>query len=162
MALRGILGSLVRIQCKIGQTCVMQRNISPNVISLNNSVPFTATKGFQTSLACKNEHIISIQDEDDFNKRVLENSTPVVVDFFATWCGPCKLLGPRLESLVAGKNGKVILAKIDIDEMTDLAVNHGVEAVPTVIGMKNGKVIEKFVGLKDDAALQSFIDKLIS
>lgn len=85
MAIRGILGSLVRIQRKIGQTCVMQRNILPNVISLNNSVLFAATKGIHTSLACKNEHIINIQDEDDFNKRVLENSTPVVVDFFATY-----------------------------------------------------------------------------
>jgi len=64
--------------------------------------------------------------------------------------------------LIAGKNGKIVLAKIDIDEMSDLAVRHGVEAVPTVIAMKNGKVIDKFVGLKDDADLESFVEKAMN
>jgi thioredoxin 1 len=117
---------------------------------------------FHTSLSPASKHIVNIQDEKDFDTRVLKNEVPVIVDFFANWCGPCKLLIPRLESLVAGKGGKVILAKIDIDELSDLAMNYGVEAVPTVIGMKDGKVIDKFVGLKDDADLETFVQKLIS
>jgi thioredoxin 1 len=72
------------------------------------------------------------------------------------------MLGPRLEVLIAGKKGKVVLAKIDIDQMTDLAVSHGVEAVPTVLAMKDGKVLDRFVGLKDEADLETFVQKLIN
>jgi len=71
-------------------------------------------------------------------------------------------LGPRLEALIASKKGKVVLAKVDIDEMTELAVSHGVEAVPTVLAMRDGKVIDRFVGLKDDAALESFVQGLVN
>lgn len=164
MATRRTLNSLFRLQLRVSSTQAFQMHrslVGSTFSQINCPSLFQANQGFHTSSARQSEHIISIQDEEDFNKRVLKNTTPVIVDFFATWCGPCKLLAPRLESLIAGKNGKVILAKIDIDENTDLAVNHGVEAVPTIIGMKNGKVVEKFVGLKDDADLQSFVDKLI-
>jgi len=121
----------------------------------------TIRSSFHCSANSRNEHIFNVQDEADFTKRVTKSSIPVVIDFHATWCGPCKLLGPRLETLISGKNGKVVLAKIDIDEMTELAVSHGVEAVPTVIAMKDGKVVDKFVGLKDDADLETFVQKLL-
>jgi len=139
----------------------LARVSQPGVVLLKNIGALSRLSAFHTSVPSFNEHIFNIQDEEDFSKRVTKNSTPVIIDFHASWCGPCKLLGPRLEALVASKKGKVVLAKIDIDEMTDLAVGHGVEAVPTVIAMKGGKVVDKFVGLKDDAALETFIAKLI-
>lgn len=91
----------------------------------------------------------------------MDSSLPVIVDFHATWCGPCKLLGPKLENLVSQNEGKVVMAKVDIDEHGDLAMAFKVQAVPTVVGIKGGKVVDGFMGLKDDDQLKSFVDKII-
>ena len=104
----------------------------------------------------------TIQDEDDFKAKVLESPVPVVVDFSATWCGPCKILGPRLDATVANTNSKVNLAIVDIDENSDLALEHNVQAVPTVMAFKDGKIVDKFVGLLDEDRLDSFVTKLHS
>jgi len=101
-----------------------------------------------------------IQDYDDFKDRVLNSDKPVVVDFFADWCGPCKLLMPRLESIVDGKDGNVMLAKVNIDDCSDLALDYGVTSVPTVIAFKDGQAVDKFVGLAEDEELKSFLNKL--
>ncbi|KAK6471472.1 thioredoxin, partial [Huso huso] len=85
------------------------------------------------------------------------------------WCGPCKILGPRLEKMVSKQQGKVTMAKVDIDDHTDLAIGAGggpvlcsqVSAVPTVLAIKNGDVVDKFVGIKDEDQLDAFISKLI-
>ncbi|XP_067128819.1 thioredoxin, mitochondrial-like [Centruroides vittatus] len=103
----------------------------------------------------------TVQDENDFKEKVLKSEIPVIVDFQATWCGPCKTLGPRLEGIIATKNDKVHLAKVDIDDNSDLAIEYGVSAVPSVFGIKNGKVIDKFVGVLEDDKINSFVDKLI-
>ncbi|XP_078467354.1 thioredoxin, mitochondrial isoform X1 [Lampetra planeri] len=103
-----------------------------------------------------------VQDVDDFTERVVNSDTPVVVDFHAQWCGPCKILGPRLEKLVAKQSGKVLMAKVDIDDHTDLAVEYGVSAVPTVLAMRNGSVVDKFVGVRDEDQLEVFLKKLVS
>uniref|UniRef100_A0A2K5WGB9 Thioredoxin 2 n=1 Tax=Macaca fascicularis TaxID=9541 RepID=A0A2K5WGB9_MACFA len=66
----------------------------------------------------------NIQDGPDFQDRVVNSETPVVVDFHAQWCGPCKILGPRLEKMVAKQHGKVVMAKVDIDDHTDLAIEY--------------------------------------
>lgn len=102
----------------------------------------------------------TIQDEDDFKSKVIESSVPVIVDFSAVWCGPCKILGPRLDAAVANTNSKVNLAIVDIDENGDLALEHNVQAVPTVVAFKDGKVVDKFVGLIDEDKLGSFVSKL--
>lgn len=103
----------------------------------------------------------NIQDGPDFQDRVVNSETPVVVDFHAQWCGPCKILGPRLEKMVAKQHGKVVMAKVDIDDHTDLAIEYEVSAVPTVLAMKNGDVVDKFVGIKDEDQLEAFLKKLI-
>ncbi|XP_034059814.1 thioredoxin, mitochondrial isoform X2 [Gymnodraco acuticeps] len=103
----------------------------------------------------------NIQDHDDFDVRVIKSELPVLVDFHAQWCGPCKILGPRLEKAVAKQNGKVTMAKVDIDDHTDLAIEYGVSAVPTVIAIRGGDVIDHFVGIKDDDELESFVSKII-
>ncbi|KAK7080974.1 thioredoxin 2 [Halocaridina rubra] len=103
----------------------------------------------------------NVQDEDDFTDRVLKSTTPVVVDFHAQWCGPCKLLGPRLENIIGGKGDKVHLAKVDIDEVSDLALEYDVSAVPSVLAIKDGKVIDKFVGLQEESRIEAFVNRLI-
>ena len=102
----------------------------------------------------------AVQDEAEFKEKVLGSSTPVVVDFSATWCGPCKLLTPRLDAAIAATEGAVDLAIVDIDDLSDLALDHGVNAVPTVLGIKDGQIVDKFVGLIDEDKLSAFISKL--
>ncbi len=120
-----------------------------------------------------------VQDEEDFKDKVMKSAEPVIVDFTATWCGPCKILGPRygaageswsdessfcffcrLDAAVTATEGKVHLALVDIDDLSDLALDHGVQAVPTVLGVKDGKVVDKFVGLVEEDKLEAFVNKL--
>ncbi|XP_068606282.1 thioredoxin, mitochondrial isoform X1 [Brachionichthys hirsutus] len=103
----------------------------------------------------------NVQDDKDFAERVINSQLPVLIDFHACWCGPCKILGPRLEKAIGKQKGRVAMAKVDIDEHTDLAIKYGVTAVPTVIGMRGGKVVGEFVGLKDDTDLDSFVNRII-
>ncbi|KAJ9583526.1 hypothetical protein L9F63_022144 [Diploptera punctata] len=103
-----------------------------------------------------------VQDVKDFQERVKNSKVPVIVDFFATWCNPCRMLAPRLESVIAEKKGEVILAKVDIDENTDLALDYEVGSVPVLIAIKNGKVEERLVGLQDTDKLRQFVDKVVS
>ena len=102
----------------------------------------------------------TVQDEDDFKEKVINSQIPVIVDFSATWCGPCKILGPRLEAAVAATNSKVNLAIVDIDVNGDLAMDHEVQAVPTVVAFKEGKMVDKFIGLLDEDRLDAFVTKL--
>ncbi|XP_045766212.1 thioredoxin, mitochondrial-like [Maniola jurtina] len=106
--------------------------------------------------------IIKIQSTDDFKAKVINSKTPVVVDFFATWCNPCKLLTPRLESIISENKGKVILAKVDIDEQTDLALDYEVSSVPVLVAIKNGKVQQRLVGLQDTDKLRKWITQFTS
>lgn len=76
----------------------------------------------------------------NFNKEVLESKIPVIVDFFATWCGPCKMFGPIIEQLSDEYDGKISIGKVDIDENPDLAQQYEVMSVPTVIFFDNGKI----------------------
>jgi thioredoxin 1 len=104
-----------------------------------------------------NSNIFNVQDTDDFKKRVLDNSRPVIVDFHAGWCGPCKVLGPRLEKLMATYVGKADFAKVDIDDCFDLAEKYSVNSIPTVIAIKGGKEIAKFTGLIDEDKMKQFV-----
>ncbi|XP_033214170.1 thioredoxin, mitochondrial-like [Belonocnema kinseyi] len=100
-----------------------------------------------------------VQDNKDFNDRVKNSKVPVIIDFFATWCNPCRMLTPRIESVVAEKQGRILLAKVDIDENTDLALDYEVGSVPVLIAMKDGKVLERIVGLQDTDKLRQFVER---
>ncbi|XP_023983198.1 thioredoxin, mitochondrial isoform X2 [Physeter macrocephalus] len=128
---------------------------SPN----NLTVTPSQARSIYTTRVCTTT--FNIQDGPDFQDRVVNSETPVVVDFHAQWCGPCKILGPRLEKVVAKQHGKVVMAKVDIDDHTDLAIEYEVSAVPTVPDIKNGDVVDKFVGIKDEDQLEAFLKKLI-
>ena len=89
-------------------------------------------------------------------------TTPVIVDFWAPWCGPCKQLTPLLEKLVRQANGKVRLVKIDIDQNQDLATQLRIQSVPTVYGFVGGRPVDAFVGGQPESKVRAFIDRLAS
>ncbi|NXN96657.1 THIOM protein, partial [Rhinopomastus cyanomelas] len=144
----------------MAQRLVLQRLLSLTPRTLPSQGPRVLPgRAFSTSVGCRST--FNVQDGSDFQDRVVNNPKPVVVDFHAQWCGPCKILGPRLEKMVAKQEGKVQMAKVDIDDHTDLAIEYEVSAVPTVLAMKNGDVVDKFVGIKDEDQLEAFLKKLI-
>ncbi|MDB2565002.1 thioredoxin [Alphaproteobacteria bacterium] len=102
-------------------------------------------------------------NQDQFVAEVIEKSktTPVIVDFWAPWCGPCKQLTPILENLVNKKNGKVILAKINVDENQGIAGQLNIQSIPTVYGFVDGKPIDAFQGAQPENKIEEMINKLI-
>ena len=96
-------------------------------------------------------------NESEFNEKV--NSSPVaMVDFWATWCGPCKMLAPVIEDIGAKYDGKAVVAKVDVDEQGELAMRYGVMSIPTVIFFKDGKEIGRKVGVQPASAYTQTLD----
>ncbi len=98
------------------------------------------------------EHIIEITDAN-FDAEVRQSTEPVLVDFWAPWCGPCKMLGPILDELADEFQGKAKIGKVNIDEHQQVAGQYGVSSIPTILIFKGGEVVEQHVGLKPKAAL---------
>ncbi len=99
--------------------------------------------------------------DDNFEAEVLHSKTPVIVDFFAEWCGPCKMLGPIFEEVGAKYDGKVKFVKVNVDEARETAMKYGVMSIPTVITYRGGEVAETMVGLQDETALTAKAEGLL-
>ena len=96
--------------------------------------------------------------EQNFDTEVLQSAMPVVVDFWADWCGPCKMLSPVIESLADQYKGKVLVGKVNVDEEGELAMRYGVMNIPTVILFKNGREIDRKVGVMPAGAFTQVLD----
>ena len=99
--------------------------------------------------------------DQTFTQEVLESEVPVLVDFWAEWCGPCKMIGPVIDELSQEYAGKATIGKVNVEEQGDLAVQFGVRNIPTILFIKNGEVVDKQVGAAPKAALVDMINKHI-
>ncbi len=100
-------------------------------------------------------------DDANFEREVLQSSQPVLVDFWAPWCGPCRQIAPVIEQLAGENQGSVKIGKLNVDEAPVAAQSFGVSSIPTLMLFKNGEVVERYVGLQPKSRLQEAIDAAI-
>src|ERR1041385_1525017 len=100
--------------------------------------------------------------QDNFTSEVLQSGPPVLVDFWAEWCGPCKMIAPVLDELATEYDGKVRIGKVNIDEHPTLAAEYGVRAIPTLLMFKGGQVSEQMVGARSKRDLKASFDKSVA
>lgn len=97
----------------------------------------------------------------EFESEVLKSDVPVLVDFFAEWCGPCKMIAPSLEDLSREMEGKAKVVKIDIDQANDIVATYGIRSVPTLMFFKNGEIVDKIIGAVPKETMEAKINGMI-
>jgi thioredoxin 1 len=102
-----------------------------------------------------------ILNDENFDKEIQRSKTPVLVDFFAEWCGPCSTLGPILEEVAKDYEGKIVLAKVNVDEAPLVSQKYQVAQIPTVILFKDGKPKNGFVGVRPEDVIKQWLDENI-
>lgn len=100
-------------------------------------------------------------NESNFQAEVLQSDLPVVVDFWAPWCGPCKMLGPVIEKVADEVADKAKVGKCNVDDNQALAQEYGIMSIPAVLVFKNGEVVDKFMGFQPEPKVKSFVEKHI-
>jgi len=97
----------------------------------------------------------------DFEATVLQAGTPALGDFWAVWCGPCRNVAPVVEELAGEYEGRALVAKLDVDSNRDTAVKYGIQAIPTLLFIKDGKVADRIIGVADKKSIQAKLDALL-
>ena len=100
--------------------------------------------------------------QENFAHQVLQSPVPVLVDFWAEWCGPCKMIAPLLDELAAEYDGKVKIGKVNVDEQQLLAAEYGIRAIPTLLIFRNGQVADQIVGARSKRDFKASLDRLVA
>jgi len=100
--------------------------------------------------------------DQNFEKEILQSQKPAVVDFWAEWCGPCRAVAPIIKDLATRYEGKVTVAKVDVDSNPGTAGRFGIRSIPTVLAFKGGQVVGQLVGARPRADFEAFVDKLLA
>lgn len=104
-------------------------------------------------------HVVNIT-EQSFPEAVLKSTKPVLVDFWAEWCGPCKMLVPIIDELAAEYQGKAVIGKVDVDSNQGLAVEYNISAIPTLLFFNKGQIVEQVRGVRSKKDLKAILDRL--
>lgn len=96
--------------------------------------------------------------DENFEQEVLKSDKPVLVDFYAEWCGPCKMLGPVIEELAKEYEGKWKIGKLNVDESQEVSMKYGIQSIPTLIFVKDGQIVDKAMGFQSKDALKAKLD----
>lgn len=107
------------------------------------------------------ENIKEFSDQN-FEQEVVKSSVPVLVDFWAEWCMPCRMLAPTIEKIANEYSGKVTVGKVDTDASRDVSLKFGISAIPTVILFKNGEIVQRFVGLRPEKDFKAALDAALA
>ncbi len=99
--------------------------------------------------------------DTNFESTILRSDKPAIVDFWAVWCGPCRIVAPILEELSEEYDGKAVIGKLDVDSNRDTAVKFGIQAIPTMLFFKDGQMVDRIVGAADRKTIQSKLDALL-
>ncbi|NOZ79168.1 MAG: thioredoxin [Acidobacteria bacterium] len=102
-----------------------------------------------------------VVDDKTFDEKILQADKPAIVDFWAVWCGPCRIIGPIVEQLAEEYDGKIVVGKLDVDSSRETAIKFGIQAIPTLLFFKNGEVADRVIGAVDKRTLKAKLDALL-